>query len=71
MRTGIFIQVRLGSTRLPGKALLPLPGGSVIQHVMRALAAVPADVHALLPPDVATHRAPAVLPRDTIPTGVR
>jgi spore coat polysaccharide biosynthesis protein SpsF len=46
--TGIFVQVRLRSTRLPGKALLPLPGGCVIQHVMRSLAAVPADVRALL-----------------------
>jgi spore coat polysaccharide biosynthesis protein SpsF len=46
--TGIFIQVRLGSTRLPHKAILPLPGGNVIQHVMRALGAVPAEVHALL-----------------------
>ncbi len=48
MRTGVFVQVRLGSTRLPRKAMLSLPGGSVIQHVMRALAAVPADVRALL-----------------------
>ena len=48
MSLGIFIQVRLGSTRLPGKALLPLPGGTVIQHVMRALARVPADVRALV-----------------------
>jgi len=46
--TGIFVQVRLGSSRLPGKALLPLPGGCLIQHVMRALAGVPADVRALL-----------------------
>ena len=48
MSTGIFIQVRLGSVRLPSKALLPLPGGCLIQHVMRSLAAVPADVRALL-----------------------
>ncbi|HYW85226.1 MAG TPA: acylneuraminate cytidylyltransferase [Spirochaetia bacterium] len=48
MRTGIFIQVRLGSTRLPRKATLRLPGGNIIQHVMRALARVPADVRALL-----------------------
>lgn len=48
MSTGIFIQVRLGSTRLPAKALLPLPGGSIIQHVMRSLRAVPAEVRALL-----------------------
>ena len=48
MRTGIFIQVRLGSTRLPRKAALPLPGGNIIQHVMRSLALVPADLRALL-----------------------
>ncbi len=48
MRTGIFIQVRIGSTRLPSKALLPLAGANVIQHVMRSLAEVPADVHALV-----------------------
>src|SRR5208283_1577885 len=48
MSTGVFVQVRLGSTRLPSKALLPLPGGCLIQHVMRSLTAVPADVRALL-----------------------
>ncbi len=48
MRTGIFVQVRLASTRLARKALLPLAGGTVIGHVMRALARVPADVRALL-----------------------
>jgi spore coat polysaccharide biosynthesis protein SpsF len=48
MRVGIFIQVRLASTRLPSKALLPLPWGTVIQHVMRSLAGVPADVRALV-----------------------
>jgi spore coat polysaccharide biosynthesis protein SpsF len=47
-RTGVFIQVRLGSTRLPGKALLPLAGMPVVSHVMRAVAQVPAEVHALL-----------------------
>jgi spore coat polysaccharide biosynthesis protein SpsF len=46
--TGIFIQVRMGSTRLPSKALLPLPGGPVILHVMRSLQAVQADIRALL-----------------------
>jgi spore coat polysaccharide biosynthesis protein SpsF len=46
--TGIFVQVRLASTRLPAKALLPLRGGCIIQHVMRSLHAVPADVRALL-----------------------
>ena len=48
MATGVFVQVRLGSTRLPAKALLPLPGGCIIQHVMRSLLPVPADVRALL-----------------------
>jgi spore coat polysaccharide biosynthesis protein SpsF len=48
VRTGIFVQVRLGSTRLPRKATLPLLGGNIIQHVMRSLALVPADVRALL-----------------------
>ena len=48
MRAGIFIQVRLGSTRLPAKALLPLPGGNVIQHVMRSLKGVRVDIHALV-----------------------
>jgi spore coat polysaccharide biosynthesis protein SpsF len=46
--TGIFIQVRLGSTRLPRKAVLPLAGVTVIQHVMRAMAGVSAQVRALL-----------------------
>ena len=48
MRTGIFVQVRLGSTRLARKALLPLAGSTVIAQVMRALVPVPADVRALL-----------------------
>jgi len=48
MSTGVFVQVRLGSTRLPGKALLGLRGGCVIQHVMRAVRTVEADVRALL-----------------------
>jgi spore coat polysaccharide biosynthesis protein SpsF len=48
MRTGIFVQVRLASTRLARKALLPLEGCTVIGHVMRALMRVPADVRALL-----------------------
>ena len=47
MRTGILVQVRMGSTRFPGKALAPLAGDTVIGHVMRALGRVPADVRAL------------------------
>ncbi|MBA7624666.1 hypothetical protein ES703_32077 [subsurface metagenome] len=48
VKTGIFLQVRLDSRRLPRKALLPLPGGNVIQHAMRALKLIKADIHALL-----------------------
>ncbi|MGA2975769.1 MAG: hypothetical protein ABSF77_10720 [Spirochaetia bacterium] len=48
MGTAVFIQVRLGSTRLRSKAVLPLPGGMVIQHVMRALQGVTAQARALL-----------------------
>ena len=48
MRVGVFIQVRMGSTRLPGKALLPLAGRSAVEHAMDALSTVKADVHAIL-----------------------
>jgi spore coat polysaccharide biosynthesis protein SpsF len=45
---GVFLQARLNSRRLPGKALLPLAGAPVLQHALRALRRVEADVHALL-----------------------
>lgn len=51
-RTGILVQVRLGSTRLPGKALLPLCGSNIIQHVMRALKLIPSSVYALVTDEV-------------------
>jgi len=44
----IFLQVHLGSARLPQKALLSLAGLSVIEHSMRALDAVPAKNRVLL-----------------------
>jgi spore coat polysaccharide biosynthesis protein SpsF len=44
----MFLQARLGSTRLPRKALLPLADATVLQLAMRALARVEAGVHALL-----------------------
>ncbi len=46
--TGVLIQVRLGSTRLPGKALLPLEGRPLIAHAMSALRGVEADHWALI-----------------------
>ena len=49
--TGVFLQARIDSTRLPGKALLPLAGRTVIEHVMEALAGIDADVHVLLTDD--------------------
>lgn len=42
------MQARMGSTRLPGKALLQLAGTPVIGHVMKALKSVEADVYAIL-----------------------
>ena len=51
IRTGIFVQVRLNSTRLSRKALLLLKGGNIIQHVMRSLLRVESDVKALLTDD--------------------
>ena len=48
MRTGALLQVRLDSERLPRKALLPLRGLPVVQHVMRVLMSVTADVRALV-----------------------
>ncbi len=45
---GLFLQARLGSTRLPRKALLPLGGTTVLQLAMRALARVGTGVRALL-----------------------
>ncbi|MBN1799153.1 MAG: acylneuraminate cytidylyltransferase [Spirochaetales bacterium] len=46
--TGIFLQARLRSQRLPEKALLKVAGLTIIEHAMQALAGVKADVYALL-----------------------
>ena len=47
-RTGVFLQARIASRRLYGKALLDLAGKPVIWHAMNALRNVPADQYALL-----------------------
>jgi len=47
-KIGIFLQVRLGSTRLPRKAILEIEGKALITHAMESLSAVPADCRALL-----------------------
>ncbi len=46
--TGVFLQVRLDSSRLPNKALLELGGRSVIEHAMLSLKRLPVSVFAIL-----------------------
>jgi spore coat polysaccharide biosynthesis protein SpsF len=46
--TGVFLQVRLGSTRLPNKALLELSGRCVVEHAMRSLSRLPAARHVVV-----------------------
>ncbi len=45
--TGVVLQARLGSTRLPRKALLPFGDGSLLESSLRRLSRVPADVRVL------------------------
>lgn len=46
--TGVFLQVRLSSSRLPRKALLRLADRTVVEHALRSLARLPAAVHCVL-----------------------
>lgn len=41
--TAVVVQSRLGSTRLPGKALLPLGGATLTDQVLRRLGGLPVD----------------------------
>jgi len=50
-KTGIVLQARLDSSRLPGKSLLPLGGKPLILRVMEALGRVPAEVRVLACPE--------------------
>jgi spore coat polysaccharide biosynthesis protein SpsF len=43
----VILQARLGSTRLPGKVLLPLGGTTLIEQAMIRLSLVPSDVRVL------------------------
>ncbi len=45
---GLFLQVRLNSNRMPGKALLNLSGKLLINHVIDRLSVVPADHRVIL-----------------------
>jgi spore coat polysaccharide biosynthesis protein SpsF len=47
MKTGIILQIRLDSARLPRKALLKLAGEPLSVHVMRSLKRVHADTYIL------------------------
>jgi spore coat polysaccharide biosynthesis protein SpsF len=46
--TGVFLQARIDSSRLPGKALLLIRGKALLFHAMESLKKVPADIHVLL-----------------------
>ncbi len=48
MSTAVFLQVRMGSSRLPGKALLSLGRLTLFEWCLRSLREVRADVHAVL-----------------------
>ncbi len=45
--TGVVLQARLSSSRLPNKAVLPLCGRPVLEHAMRALRGVAVDRYVL------------------------
>ncbi len=45
--TGVILQVRLDSSRMPGKALLTIGGRTVVEHVMMRLNRVETDAHVL------------------------
>jgi spore coat polysaccharide biosynthesis protein SpsF len=49
--SAVLLQARLDSSRLSGKALLPLGGRPLISRVMEALKQIPADLHILASPE--------------------
>lgn len=49
--TGVVLQARLDSSRLPGKALLPLGGAPLIFRVMEVLKGLACDAHILACPE--------------------
>jgi spore coat polysaccharide biosynthesis protein SpsF len=57
VKTALVLQVRLDSSRLPGKALLPLGGKPLIARVMERLTACRAGVNILACPDDDASRA--------------
>jgi spore coat polysaccharide biosynthesis protein SpsF len=57
--TGVFLQARLDSTRLPGKVLMPIKGKALLAHAMESLKKIPVDLHLLLTEEAS---APALRP---------
>lgn len=53
--TAVCLQVRIESTRLPGKALIDIEGKSVIGHAMEALKRVPADHYLMVTEEKSVH----------------
>jgi len=51
MKSAVFLQVRLDSSRLPGKALKTIAGRTVIEHAMASLKNIPADDFVLVTAD--------------------
>lgn len=49
--TAVIVQARLDSSRLPGKALLPLGGEPLVLRVMEALRLIRAEVHVIACPE--------------------
>ena len=45
--TAVVLQARMGSTRLPGKALLPLGGSTLVEQAMARLSLVPAEARVI------------------------
>jgi spore coat polysaccharide biosynthesis protein SpsF len=62
--TGIVLQARMGSTRLPGKALLPLGGATLSAQVMRRLSALKADVRVLATDEASAARLGPIAERE-------
>ena len=56
MRVVAIIQARLGSTRLPGKVVMPIVGKPMIQHVIERAQAIPGVDHVTL-----------VVPKEDVP----
>ncbi|MFW6362653.1 MAG: cytidylyltransferase domain-containing protein, partial [Spirochaeta sp.] len=53
--TGVFLQARINSQRLPRKVLLPVAGKPLLQHAMESLRMVSADVYAVLTDEDSRH----------------